>query len=88
MTAPDPDIIPLLEKAKPLLNRMQDLLHVEKEAVALEDGHAVVLRFYFHPVSQPELPAHITFVCDPQGALEYGLLTEEEFALIPDKESK
>jgi hypothetical protein len=82
---PDVD---LLAKAKPLLNRLQDLIHVEKEAADLGNGPAVFIRFFFTPTNAPDQPSHITFVCDPQGALEYGLLTAEEFALIPDKESK
>lgn len=80
---PDPEILPLLQKAKPLLNKLQDLIHVEKEAVPLEDGHAILLRFFFTPVNAPDQPSHLTVVCDPDGALEYGLLTPEEYDLIP-----
>lgn len=74
----------LLAKAKPLLNRLQDLIHVEKEAVEIAPGqHAVLLRFFFTPVNAPDQPSHLTLVADPQGALDHGLLTPEEFALIP-----
>lgn len=73
----------LLKKAKPLLNKLQDLIHVEKEAVPLDNGVAVLLRFFFTPVNAPNQPVHLTVVCDPDGALDYGLLTPEEYNLIP-----
>lgn len=84
MTAPDPDVIPLLEKAKPLLSRMQDLLHVEKEYLPQESGKPVLLlRLYFTPVGQTAAPVHLTVACDADGAYEYGLLSPEEYDQIP-----
>lgn len=80
---PDDATRELLEKATPAFDKMQDLLWVEKQALEVGSGYAVLFQCYFAPALTDEDPKTITFIADPDGAHAFGLLTDEELTKIP-----
>lgn len=82
---PDPDIIPYLERAKPLFDVPLDLLHVERFGLApfFEDGKPVLaMRLYFHEAFDPTKVHELTLIMDPDGAVEYDIATPEQVDIL------
>lgn len=74
----DPHIAALVEKSKPLLSDPVDLIHVERIGLPPIGGTKPImaLKLYFCPMFDESKPQSITFLMDPDGAVDNYLATD------------
>lgn len=78
----DPHIAALVAKAKPLFSDPVDLIHVERIGLPPIGGTKPVmaLKLYFCPLFDESKPQSITFLMDPDGAVENFLADSSHIA--------